>query len=149
GGRFVESVAVLTPINHPLTGLAAGRGCSGLQIGGVACEKRFDFGTGHIDGESRSDKADNASAHHNSTCNKTHDLVLLENEDAADRAIVSASIPPRHVPEDFLPQNCCLGLWDAALRRRTGRAGVRPGAHDLAKARLRAWCRRAPEPGPP
>ena len=37
GGRFVECVAVLTPINHPLADLAACRGRGGLQIGGVAC----------------------------------------------------------------------------------------------------------------
>src|SRR5262249_46891090 len=36
GGRFVEGVAVLTPIDHPLAGLAACRGCGGLQIDGLA-----------------------------------------------------------------------------------------------------------------
>src|SRR5712691_2244166 len=70
-------------------------------------------------------------------------------EDAADGAIVSDGIPPRHVPEAFLPQNFYFGPGDAALRRRAGRAGIRPGAHDLAKARLRAWCRRAPVSGRP
>src|SRR5262249_53336762 len=56
GGRLVEGVAVLTPVDHALARLPTRRGRGGLQIGGVAGEKGFDFSTGHIDGEGRSDQ---------------------------------------------------------------------------------------------
>src|SRR5262249_16901391 len=80
GRRLIEHCAILGTIDHPFPGFPGCRCRGGLEIDGLAREKRLDIGTSHVRGEHQGGQASDTSCGDNGTCNCMHDYDTPLNE---------------------------------------------------------------------